>query len=271
MLTEFWEGSFKGIEIGFCRDFVLTILAERYWKTEAELKKMKKPMYVLPTFCSEILTDKSSRAYYERNNDLIQQYIYIDRLLDSSLPHDLLNEYGNTPGTGRSSGPMGESVDVPPTITEEVQTTSPGIASPAEPSSSTNGTGTLPKKVKRTPRELYKVSNENTALLSPAEDDDDEDGPKPEIPGMEDDSVESGDRIVQVAIYINLVANAILLAGKIVVIVLTSSLSVLASLVDAALDFLSTGIVWTTTRMIEHQDQYSYPVSTTEAIPEDNS
>jgi hypothetical protein len=210
------------------------------------------------------LTNKSSRAYYERNNDLIQQYIYIDRLLDSSLPHDLLNEYSDTPGTGRSSGPITsaiESVVVPPTITEEPQLPSPGIASPAEPSNGTNGAGTFSKKVKRTPRELYKVANENTALLSAIEDDD-EDGPKPEIPGMEDDSVESGDRIVQVAIYINLVANAILLAGKIVVIVLTSSLSVLASLVDAALDFLSTAIVWTTTRMIEHQDQYSYPVCT---------
>ena len=72
--------------------------------------------------------------------------------------------------------------------------------------------------------------------------------------------MESGDRIVQVAIYINLAANTILLAGKIVVMLLTSSLSVLASLVDAALDFLSTAIVWTTTRMIERQDQYLYPV-----------
>lgn len=92
------------------------------------------------------------------------------------------------------------------------------------------------------------------------DEDDDWDGPKPEIPGMEDDSVESGDRIVQIAIYINFVANAVLLAGKIAVIVLSSSLSVLASLVDAALDFLSTAIVWTTTRMIARRDQYQYPV-----------
>ncbi|KAL1302294.1 hypothetical protein AAFC00_002711 [Neodothiora populina] len=47
---------------------------------------------------------------------------------------------------------------------------------------------------------------------------------------------------------------------KIVATVLTSSVSVLASLVDAALDFLSTAIVWTTTRLISHSDQYSYPV-----------
>jgi divalent metal cation (Fe/Co/Zn/Cd) transporter len=129
-----------------------------------------------------------------------------------------------------------------------------------------NGNGSttsLNKKVKRTPRELYRVPDEEIPLLRPDvlfEDDEDEDGPKPEIPGMEDDSVESGDRIVQIAIYINLAANTILLAGKIAVILLTSSLSVLASLVDAALDFLSTAIIWTTSILIARQDQYLYPV-----------
>lgn len=113
--------------------------------------------------------------------------------------------------------------------------------------------------MKRTPRNLYRVPAEDTPLLVD-EDDDQLDGPKPEIPGMEDESVESGDRIVVVAVYINLAANFTLLVGKIAVIVLSSSLSVLASLVDAALDFLSTAIVWTTTRMIARQDAYKYPV-----------
>ena len=85
-----------------------------------------------------------------------------------------------------------------------------------------NGSGTLAKKVKRTPRDIYKLSTEQSPLLSPDEEDDDWHGPRPVIPGMEDDSVESGDRIVQIAIYVNLVANAVLLAGKIAVIVLTS-------------------------------------------------
>ncbi|KAG9236883.1 hypothetical protein BJ875DRAFT_455144 [Amylocarpus encephaloides] len=206
---------------------------EKYWKTEEGLKKMNKPL----------------RKYYERTNNLLQQYIYIDRLLDSSLPHDLLNEYNDTP-----SGTSEHNVEVPPTITEEPEPSSNGI-------SKSNSFGSLTKKVKRTPREIYKVSNEVTPLLSVAiEDDEEEDGPKPEIPGLENDGVESGDRIVQVAIYINLAANAILLAGKIAVIFLTNSLSVLASLVDAALDLLSTAIVWTTTKLIERQDQYSYPI-----------
>lgn len=195
------------------------------------------------------------RGYYERTNSLVQQYLYIDRLLDSSLPHDLLNEYNNTPSSGPSSAALRESVGVPDTITEE----------PTTPASdgATNSANGAAKKVNRTPKGIYKVSSERSPLLQQEHDDEHDeevDGPKPEIPGFEDDSVESGDRIVQIAIYVNLTANAILLAGKLVVILLTSSLSVLASLVDAALDFLSTGIVWTTTRMIERQDQYQYPI-----------
>jgi hypothetical protein len=194
----------------------------------------------------------SSREYYERTNSLVQQYIYIDRLLDSSLPHDLLNEYNDTPSSSHpSASGLRENVEVPPTISEEPHTPSSGIGDSVQKGS--NGAGAPSKKVKRTPREIYKVSTEQSPLLSPHQEDAEWDGPNPEIPGMEDDSVESGDRIVQIAIYVNLAANAVLLAGKVAVIVLTSSLSVLASLVDAALDFLSTAIVWSTTRLIERQ------------------
>ncbi len=85
--------------------------------------------------------------------------------------------------------------------------------------------------------------------------------PRPEMPQYEpEESSDSNDRVVTVAIYINLVANTTLLILKIIVAVMTDSLSVLASLVDAALDFLSTAIVWTTTRLISRKDQYSYPV-----------
>ncbi|KAI9717551.1 MAG: hypothetical protein M1812_004692 [Candelaria pacifica] len=209
---------------------------ELYYKSDDELKKLKKPI----------------RKYYERNNFLIQQYIYIDRLLDSSLPHNLIQEY-NQP-----------SVDIPKTIREE-----PGSPPVREPDSSArdidepteNGYSTK-VKVKRTPKALFKVPDEQTRLLDDRVDSPDEEPSNQlmEAYGGNNADVDSGARVVTVAIYINLVANAILLAGKIAVMVLTSSLSVLASLVDAALDFLSTGIVWTTTRMIAQQDQYAYPV-----------
>lgn len=184
------------------------------------------------------------RQYYERNNSLIQQYIYIDRLLDSSLPHNLLNEYSDSlPGT-------------------PVQQNENGLADTIPEDTFNGGGSNKPiKKVKRTPRDLYKVPSEETPLFHRnSVNDDGIDMLNSKIPMMEDSSVESGDRIVKIAIYVNLTANTLLLAGKIAAMVLTSSLSVLASLVDAALDFLSTAIVWTTSRMIALQDQYLYPV-----------
>lgn len=197
---------------------------------------------------------------------MIQQYLYIDKLLDSSLPHDLIQEYQQHSHPNQS---LTHRIDIPKTITEEV-------ASPAEDklghslNGSINGGGsggqtpTGNTKVKRTPKNLYKVQNsESTPLLqSPYEDEeDDDDEERPLLPDFEpDEDEDSQSPTVTFAIYLNLVANTILLILKIIVTVLTSSVSVLASMVDAALDFLSTAIIWVTTRMISQQDQYKYPV-----------
>ena len=207
---------------------------EQYYKSDEDLKKMKKPV----------------RQYYERNNHLISSYLYIDRLLDSSLPHCLIQEYRqNHDGNG--------NMHIPNTIAEEPRSASSREDEhhPSVDIKPTANGHTSQVKVKRTPKALYKLPDENTPLLG----EDVEDGPKAyEL--QEGDDHESGSKAVTVAIYVNLAANAILLAGKTAVIVLTSSLSVLASLVDAALDFLSTAIVWVTTKLISRQDQYSYPV-----------
>ncbi|KAI9778173.1 MAG: hypothetical protein M1835_004992 [Candelina submexicana] len=209
---------------------------EKYYKSDYELKKLKKPI----------------RKYYKRNNFLIQQYIYIDRLLDSSLPHNLIQEY-NQPSVDTLKTIREEPG---PLISTELDSSAKDIDRPTENEYSSK------VKVKRTPKALYKLPDEQTRLL-----DDEASSPNDEpryqqveAYGGDDEDVDCGNRIVTVAIYINITANAILLIGKIAVIVLTSSLSVLASLVDAALDFLSTGIIWTTTRMIAQRDQYAYPV-----------
>ena len=73
---------------------------EKYYKSDEELSKMKKPI----------------REYYERNNYLIQQYLYVDRLLDSSLPHSLIQEYQHTE---LYSADANGKPHVPPTINEE--------------------------------------------------------------------------------------------------------------------------------------------------------
>ncbi|USP75807.1 uncharacterized protein yc1106_03081 [Curvularia clavata] len=232
---------------------------EKYYKSDEELKRMKKPI----------------REYYERNNQLIQNYLYIDRLLDSSLPHNLIQEYTNL-----ESG----AVKIPTTITEESSsvgtpvadgpnsgTTTPGLSSEGRSASSGslsngNGNGVPKPMVKRTPKNLYKVPevDENTPLLShenAIEDEGDLEAAKSKLMDWvpeEDEDTESP--IVKLALYVNLSANTALLILKIVVTIMTSSLSVVASLVDAALDFLSTAIVWITSWMIARQDRYAYPV-----------
>ncbi|KAL9020237.1 MAG: hypothetical protein Q9185_002520 [Variospora sp. 1 TL-2023] len=212
---------------------------EKYYKSDDELKQTKKPI----------------RQYYERNNHLISSYLYIDRLLDSSLPHTLIQEYNQ---------PAGPHVSIPQTISEE--NPSP-VSSEADPSVDAidkpveNGYSTK-TRVKRTPKDIYRLPDgEDTPLLSNV-DDGAASGLRAQdiIDFSEEEEASAGSPIVTIAIYINLAANAILLAGKIAVIVLTSSLSVLASLVDAALDLLSTAIVWTTTKLISRQDAYAYPV-----------
>jgi hypothetical protein len=194
-------------------------------------------------------SNSSRREYYEKNNSLIQQYVYIDRLLDSSLPHDLIQEYYN-PFT---AGP----VDVPHTIAEESSASS-SRSSQVGPNDSSHGERQAPPKPKvtRTPKNLYRIPDERSPLLP-----DDDAESVPDFPQWTpEEEMGLGDGIVKFAIYVNLAANTVLLVLKIIVTVLTSSVSVLAALVDAVLDFLSTAIVWTTTQLISRNDDYLYPV-----------
>ncbi|KAM7192003.1 hypothetical protein V8F33_008581 [Rhypophila sp. PSN 637] len=213
---------------------------EKYWKTEEQLKGMKKPI----------------RQYYERTNYLIQQYRYIDKLLDSSLPHDLLNEYNNLPAWAV------RGLEVPATITEESHRRTDSSAT-GDLSSSPSAAGAASRKVRRTPKDIYRPT-ETTPLLTngEVEHDPSEEIVEHNIPWLndDDDDVDSTAPIVTLAINVNLAANVILLAGKIAVVATVPSMSVLASLVDAVLDFLSTIIVWVTTWLISRRDHYRYPV-----------
>lgn len=207
--------------------------------------------------------------------------MYIDVLLDSAIPHELLNEY-----QAELEASQFRPLDVPDTIREEPSTVSTtptmvnGLDRAFVPGSygTVNGGSVSNKLSTRTPQDIFR-SSESLPLLQRQEgeeedDEDDEDdlllsttpndgsGPKPNLPWLEDADVDSDDPIVTLAIWVNFIANAILLAGKLAVIISVPSMSVLASLVDAVLDFLSTAIVYTTTRLISHsqQDQHSYPV-----------
>jgi divalent metal cation (Fe/Co/Zn/Cd) transporter len=74
---------------------------------------------------------------------------------------------------------------------------------------------------------------------------------------------DEGSRIVNFAILINFVANVLLLVAKIIVTLTSSSLSVLASLIDSTLDFMSTIIIYTVSQIIQSKDwrsHYQFPV-----------
>ncbi|BFZ62708.1 hypothetical protein YB2330_003818 [Saitoella coloradoensis] len=78
-----------------------------------------------------------------------------------------------------------------------------------------------------------------------------------------DSSPEETSKLTWLAINVNFAANVFLLAAKLVVALATNSLSILASLVDSSLDFLSTVIIWTTAKIIENRDwksRYQFPV-----------
>ncbi|KAK1822637.1 hypothetical protein LTR12_002984 [Friedmanniomyces endolithicus] len=218
---------------------------EKYWRKDEDLKKLPKPL----------------RQYYERCNFLVQRYLYIDRLLDSSLPQSLIQEYDHVqsaPAVNHFS-----PSDVPPTITEEPMSAATpmlnGQPRPSVDSAAPNGTAA---KVKRTPKDMYRIKSDDVDETAPLLQKTDTRGEELNMPPdlEEEEEADSQSRIVTIAIIVNTIANTILLGMKIAVAVLTSSVSVLASLVDAALDWLSTMIIWTTTHLIANTDQYAYPI-----------
>lgn len=163
-------------------------------------------------------------------NYLVSRYSYVDRLLDSSIARDLLEDYERH--WAKNQGQL-------QTITEEQ---SAPLQTSSEESVTNNNQASHNRLTERTP-----------LLVSP-------DVEQEETSDFDHGNTFDTRKIVMTAIYINLTANCILLAAKIVVTVMTSSVSVLASLVDAALDFLSTAIIWRTTRLTTKRDRFRYPV-----------
>ncbi|TGZ79304.1 hypothetical protein EX30DRAFT_342404 [Ascodesmis nigricans] len=182
-------------------------------------------------------THVSVREYYEHNNRLVEHYIYIDKLLDSTLPRDLLKTYHD------------DHEDLP-SVDENQPLNRPffyGNRHGSEDSllDALNAV-TVPPPQRKRPSAIYKVADEESPLLP--------------YGGGDGGTPEDKARIVTIAIWINFIANGILLVAKLMVALLTNSLSVLASLVDGILDFLSTIIVATTTRLVERSDQHAYPI-----------
>lgn len=172
-------------------------------------------------------------------NYLVSRYLYVDRLLDSSIAHDLIENYDRQWAKNR------RRLQLQP-IAEE----SP--ADEAENGSYRQDSVHESITTHKTQHVNHQLNERTPLLLSPTEE--------TPLLGPKMESAQNTRRVVLTAIYVNLLANVLLLAAKIVITVMTSSVSVLASLVDAALDFLSTAIVWSTTRLTARRDRHRYPV-----------
>lgn len=71
------------------------------------------------------------------------------------------------------------------------------------------------------------------------------------LPKEEREKRSRGERSAKRAINVNVIANILLLAAKVIACFFSSSLSLIASTVDSALDLLCTIIVWTTNRLVQ--------------------
>lgn len=166
---------------------------EKYRKSDEEIKTVR---------------NRKVRKYYEKQNELIDRYIEVDKLLDSGIPVSMLRVYGDdlqqfhiNPQDSRQGAPAN-------------------------------------------------IDTESSPLIGT--------------------SRQEHGHIVMFAIYVNFFVNFVLLLGKIVVAVLTNSLSILASLVDSVLDFLSTVIIWLSTRLVGQHDwrtKHEYPVGRSRLEP----
>ncbi|ANB14379.1 hypothetical protein AWJ20_1967 [Sugiyamaella lignohabitans] len=178
----------------------------RYCKTEEQIRQISRA--------------KAIQEYYSKQNDLIERYKAIDRLLDSGIPQSMLKVYGDDIDLGAPNGTTSKKADDPP--------------SP-------------PGNRQGVPANIDEESN----LLG-------------------GESREDKSNMVMFAIYVNFVINFVLLVGKVIVVLLTNSLSVVASLVDSILDFLSTFIIWASTRLVDQRDwktKHLYPVGRSRLEP----
>ncbi|CAD1808387.1 Cation efflux family protein [Candida parapsilosis] len=203
------------------------------------------------------IKNKEVRAYYEEQNYLITKFQEIDNFLDAGKIHyNMLSNYGS----GESfRGVLLDNIEE----TEE----------PASPVSVKNGDKETLVNGKKSYDSLQGPDMErgNDASLSKF-------SRFYDVPGnvANDGSKflgyneEENNTQVLTAILVNFLVNILLLVGKIAVTLLTNSLSVVASLVDSVLDFLSTFIIYVVNRLAAQNNwkvQHSYPVGRSRLEP----
>lgn len=139
-----------------------------------------------------------------------------------------------------------------------------------------------PKSVKSKLRGFYEKQNELIEKLSQVDkffddeklhynvlnnysEEDDRRGKNPIDIDLEGEERESQE--VMYIIMVNFFINFLLLVGKIIIALLSNSMTLIASLVDSVLDFLSTFIIYVSNRLSSSRNNFKYPVGKSRLNP----
>lgn len=201
------------------------------------------------------LKNKELREYYTRQNELIDRYSEIDRMLGTGFQIDMLREYGSDLHEMAGSNKNNSQHSSDHGSEHDPQSDNGNGGNNNNSNNNLNSGGeisTSSAKTKLTPRQgvPYKMDEEAGLIGGRNEED--------------------HSNLIMLAIYVNFAINIVLLIGKIIVALLTNSLTVIASLVDSVLDFLSTAIIWASSRLISVRDwktKHLYPVGRSRLEP----
>ncbi|KAK6462297.1 putative cation diffusion facilitator [Scheffersomyces coipomensis] len=190
-----------------------------------------------------INSSKSSaiREYYREQNEIIERLQEIDNFLDAGKVHyNMLTNYGT------DSRILTTHVEDDEDETLDDQTPS----NHHNKSGSSSTPATSPRGNGRTPDDLEsQLSKSKYSRFYIVPGNIDHDGSKFLGYDEEADAAEA-----YTAIMVNFFLNFLLLCGKVVVTLLTNSISVVASLVDSILDFLSTFIIFIANKLSTSKD-----------------
>lgn len=178
------------------------------------------------------------KDFYKGQNEMINRYKDIDLLLDTGIQLEMIQNYADNTSTSSSNSDTDSANTDDHTVDSKTRQTS---------NSSSNNVLAIPtsKKMKKTYNGGSNSANSKryAHIDSSTPGNIDLEGAKILGHGHDNDS-----NVIKYAIFLNFLLNVILLVGKFVVVYLSDSLSLVASLVDSSLDFLSTLIIFIANR-----------------------
>lgn len=186
------------------------------------------------------------RRFYEEQNELISEYEDVDKLLDTGVHYEMIQNYDENTSSGTSDEDETSVEDA-----DEENAASKDSQQQNDSKKTENMSGTIistsgqvaDPAVASKPLRKKNSSGSNSSGEH-------RHVPEDAVPGNIDakgakvlGEEKEGDRTVKTAIYVNFAVNILLLLAKIVVVYASMSMSILASLVDSVLDLMSTLII----------------------------